>query len=661
MCAYMLQDHLAALMEVNEENETLMKQYDREKQRRKEIEEKSMRQEDVSEGEVRELKSQMARVQSENRGMGSKLSSQREQIDRLEERCEDLLKEKKQLHDKNIGLIKNFHDQMESLSARRMSETRRKMSEEGVSSPTRPRGFQDFMSPAAKAGRKKRTLPIAPHRRNKGDTDEEEEVLLGVTPSQRPDSPEYSRGDGVKTPPNLRSLHEEQTGDEEEGEEGYEEDPEGVFQVNEDSLLDELHLATTGSSATGVDQIITENEELMTAKNQLTREVDDLTTKLTNTQNDKRAAETELVAVQTERDGLSARTAALEGEVKRLRRELEDEKEKTTQLKEAEEKNAGDGLRLTKLEVARVLRERNEYKEKYLSLLEQVRMNDELLFKKSKKSSRWVDYFAALFSPAKRRQLEKVLDGTPRRSILGARNTPDIDEEDGGEAPQAGPAGYSMTHTIPTLRRGGKRQEELLMTSVSWLTPPSTAHHSHQSELQTLPAPLLSPGINTCRPMSFQEDGAKVLCATAVNPATFLSDHSRAITVAKHVTPPPEGVALEKGRPPVNIGVEGEGSMSLVWIITGVPNLTKVSVLDAAAMGEILETFIVSSTPIECITGIPAFDENDPDVLTSLSSARRRRSNAVTESTPSVEESGHQSDIPSSRHATMWMGSDQGV
>ena len=51
---------------------------------------------------------------------------------------------------------------------------------------------------------------------------------------------------------------------------------------------------------------------------------------------DKRAAETELVAIQTERDGLSARTAALEGEVKRLRRELEDEKEKTTQLKEAE-------------------------------------------------------------------------------------------------------------------------------------------------------------------------------------------------------------------------------------------------------------------------------------------------------------------------------------
>ena len=39
VCVCVSQDHLAALMEVNEENETLMKQYDREKQRRKEIEE----------------------------------------------------------------------------------------------------------------------------------------------------------------------------------------------------------------------------------------------------------------------------------------------------------------------------------------------------------------------------------------------------------------------------------------------------------------------------------------------------------------------------------------------------------------------------------------------------------------------------------------------
>lgn len=656
------QDHLTALMEVNEENETLLKQYDREKQKRKEIEDKAMRLEDVSEVEVRELKAQMGRVNSENRGLGAKMASQKEQIDRLEERCEDLLREKKGLHDKNIGLIKNFHGQMESFKALKITEARNKAADEGGDSSKRPPGFQDFMAPV-KAGKKKRTLPIAPQRRNRGEGEEEDDVLLGVTPSERPDSPEFARGESIKIPPNLRSLHEEQTwGEEEEERESYEEGPRETFEANEDSLLAELHLATTGSTATGVDQIITENEELMTAKNQLTKEVDELTTKLTATENDKKATESELTTLQNDRDSLSARTAALEGEVKRMRRELEEEKEKTAQLKEAEEKGSGEGLRLTKLEVARVLRERNEYKEKYLSLLEQVRMNDELyLFKKSKKASRWVDYFAALFSPAKRRQLEKVLDGTSRRPILGAtRKTPDaVEEEDEGEAPQAGPAGYCMTHTIPTLRRMGKRQEELLTTSVSWLTSPSSAQHSNQTELQTVSTPPLCPSINTCRPMSYQEEGTKVLCAAAVNPSTFLSDHSRAITVSKKVTPPPEGTVLEKGRPPVYLPDDGEESMSLVWIVTGVPTLTKVSVLDAAAMGEVLESFIVSSTPVQCIAAIPAFDENDPDVLTSLSSARRRRSNAVTSGSPPPPHS--QADRPSSRDATMWMGSDQGV
>ena len=67
-----------------------------------------------------------------------------------------------------------------------------------------------------------------------------------------------------------------------------------------------------------------------------------------------------------------------------------------------------------------------------------------------------------------------------------------------------------------------------------------------------------------------------------------MSDHTRAITVDKHVTPPPEGTALEKGRPPINVGVKGEGSMSLIWITTGVPNLTKVQyIIHIIIMGHV--------------------------------------------------------------------------
>lgn len=48
-----------------------------------------------------------------------------------------------------------------------------KSTEEGEDSK-RPLGFQDFMAPA-KSGRKKRTLPIAPKRRNREEGEEDGE------------------------------------------------------------------------------------------------------------------------------------------------------------------------------------------------------------------------------------------------------------------------------------------------------------------------------------------------------------------------------------------------------------------------------------------------------------------------------------------------------
>ena len=71
--------------------------------------------------------------------------------------------------------------------------------------------------------------------------------------------------------------------------------------------------------------------------------------------------------------------------------------------------------------------------------------------------------FAAVFSPAKRRQLEQnFAELTPRRPILSRRSPAvggGVDEEDGG-FPQAGAAGYSKTSIIPVLRKTGKRQGE---------------------------------------------------------------------------------------------------------------------------------------------------------------------------------------------------------
>ena len=66
--------------------------------------------------------------------------------------------------------------------------------------------------------------------------------------------------------------------------------------------------------------------------------------------------------------------------------------------------------------------------------------------------------FAALFSPAKRRQME-TQDSTPRRAPILGRHSPgrELDEDDGG-VPAALAAGYCNTGVIPVLRKGGRKQ-----------------------------------------------------------------------------------------------------------------------------------------------------------------------------------------------------------
>lgn len=60
---------------------------------------------------------------------------------------------------------------------------------------------------------------------------------------------------------------------------------------------------------------------------------------------------------------------------------------------------------------------------------------------------------------------------------------------------------------------------------------------------------------------------SQILCAASVNPAVFMDDCSRAISVLKDS--------------PDSSGKGPDTSISLVWIVTGVPNLTKVGVVSA--------------------------------------------------------------------------------
>lgn len=665
-------DHLAALDELSEENVQLTTQYDREKQLRRETEERAIKVEDVIEQEAKELREELTKMRITCKESDAKIHSQQEHIERLEERYEHMKKEQQELKQRNIESIRQYAHEMETMKSTLQAKLIKMQNEEGADADRRDRapGYQDFF---ASPRNKKRVLPVAPqHRRvvaQSGLVDSFEESYTEKLQERNSYSPEMGTRMKEGTPPNMINLAEESRSSESIENVGLDDDSVEIIRHSGDndntdpssvamqqSLFAELQGNVEGfEPMRGMEKLIIENEELISIKNELTYKVDDLNAQLRTAKEEKLITRSTIQTLEIENAQLNNKVKSLEGDLRKSQRLLEDLREKT-KLEEI----TTEGVRCSRVELAKILRERNEYKEKYLSLMDQVRLNDELnLFKSKAKKSRWIDYLTAMFSPAKRRQLEEGFHSPARRPLFGTNRAPDNDQTDfneplptiSGPHVQASPAKRNVM--IPTLKRSASRaSEDMLLTSQSWLHPSDfnsdivTMSPSNKRTENKTPTTI---NINTCRPMSYQEEGAKVLCAAAVNPATFIEDYASAVTIKR-----------ENGSSP-------DSSISLVWVCTSLPSLTKVSVIDVSAVGEVLDTFPVCQTPVTCITSVPQFNPEDPDVLASVSTVTRAKSLTLPQQQPTKESSSapvsrsNSPELPSSRNITMWIGSDSGV
>lgn len=91
--------------------------------------------------------------------------------------------------------------------------------------------------------------------------------------------------------------------------------------------------------------------------------------------------------------------------------------------------------------------------------------------------------------------------------------------------------------------------------------------------------------------------------------------------------------AIEVGEVMGNISsFNSSTTAALIWVCWGVPNLTKLSIVDASST-EVLETFPVCASPLLTIAFIPGISEHVRNLNI---------------------------DKPSTKLATMWMGGDSG-
>lgn len=138
-------------------------------------------------------------------------------------------------------------------------------------------------------------------------------------------------------------------------------------------------LSTVTGMEKEVENLITENNELLATKNALNIVKDDLIAKVDSLESELSIMKDENQQLTAVKNRLRSRNSQLEDEVKKLKEELSDAKVKLDKLKEEADEEGVPRVqrkRFNRLEMARVLMERNQYKEKLIELQEAVRWTE---------------------------------------------------------------------------------------------------------------------------------------------------------------------------------------------------------------------------------------------------------------------------------------------
>ncbi|XP_054156139.1 C-Jun-amino-terminal kinase-interacting protein 4-like isoform X2 [Oppia nitens] len=151
-----------------------------------------------------------------------------------------------------------------------------------------------------------------------------------------------------------------------------------------------------------IQNLITENNELLATKNALNIVKDDLIAKVDELQSELTMCANEIQQRDAVKERLKFRIKELEEELKKCKEEAEETKQKLLAQKEDDEENIpmAQRKRFTRVEMARVLMERNQYKEKLIELQEAIRWSELIKATKTegeKKSAIW-KFFSNLFS-----------------------------------------------------------------------------------------------------------------------------------------------------------------------------------------------------------------------------------------------------------------------
>ncbi|XP_059413867.1 C-Jun-amino-terminal kinase-interacting protein 3 isoform X5 [Carassius carassius] len=421
-----------------------------------------------------------------------------------------------------------------------------------------------------------------------------------------------------------------------------------------------------------VENLLTENKILLETKNALNIVKNDLIAKLDELSSEQEVLREELETVKQSKSKVDQRVKELEEELKRLRAEAlgvsqdsKDEGGEDYSSPLQDDVAMTQRRRFTRVEMARVLMERNQYKERLMELQEAVRWTEMIrasrespALPEKKKSIIW-QFFARLFSssaspPPVKRPYTSVnihykspspAGYNQRRSqtmcqISTSSGTLEFMPE---ELPSNGVASLLSDSALCTRReqrreqyrqvREHMRRKDGPMQTCGWSVPSRlkqnvsqadsaqdpTAKRTQASEkednrMKYVPVPVY------CRPLVEKDPKRKLWCAAGVDLTGWKTPNQETAAVkpsngSDPLTAEDQGgdskseSSPEKKKPKELY--ETDSMSSRVWILTSTHSASKVVIIDANQPCSLVDQFNVCNAHVLCISSVPAASESD--------------------------------------------------
>ncbi|KAM9837654.1 C-Jun-amino-terminal kinase-interacting protein 4 [Aulostomus maculatus] len=434
-----------------------------------------------------------------------------------------------------------------------------------------------------------------------------------------------------------------------------------AFDRNTDSLFEELSSAGNdligdvdeGADLLGmgreVEHLIQENAQLLETKNALNVVKNDLIARVDELSCEKEVLRGELEAITQAKAKLEEKNKELEEELKKIRAEIDDNKQKTkTENEDDSDVPTAQRKRFTRVEMARVLMERNQYKERLMELQEAVRWTEMIRASKEnpvlpekKKSSLW-QFFSRLFSSsggaAKKPAGEAPVNvkyNAPTSQIQPSvkKRSSALQQLPSDKSKAFDFLNEEVAADTVVSRREQKRaqyqqvkahvqKEDGRVQAYGWSLPKKYKTNGGQAEgkMKNLPVPVF------LRPLDEKDASMKLWCAAGVNlsggktrdggsivgASVFYSDVSGQESPRKKVGSQSSLDKLDQELKDQQKELRQQDELSsLVWICTSTQSTTKAVVIDANQPGNILESFFVCNSHVLCIASVPGARETD--------------------------------------------------